>query len=242
MLTSKLTTVLTIAIAVVAATAHAAPPVEDVGEPDSFGHRATYLGFAQTIRLAFQGACAGVPPTSRCVHIDPKPDLTLYADRDLAQIRLPANASNSLLCFDLSRNFTLRFHNTSAMPQPALFSDRALITIDNPVLDDPSLIDPDTGIPYNGRMPLILPLSSDSHVIDAGRVEVRTEGVSRACIDGFASKQRLRLRGFTEKQADAFFAAPMTVSFGVELRLTSVELLSYSYGVRLYGDDFAPAK
>jgi hypothetical protein len=34
----------------------------------------------------------------------------------------------------------------------------------------------------------------------------------------------------------------MTVSFGVELRLTSVELLSYSYGVRLYGDDFAPAK
>jgi hypothetical protein len=208
MLTSKLTTVLTIAIAGLAATAHAAPPVEDVGEPDSFGHRATYLGFAQTIRLVFQATCAGVPSTSRCVHIDPKPDLTLYTDRGLAQIRLRANASNSLLCFDLSRNFTVRFRNTSAMPQPALFTDRALITIDNQVLDDPSLIDPDTRLPYNGRMPLILPLSSDSHVIDDGRLEERTEGVSRACIDGFASKQRLRLRGFTEKQAAASLRHP----------------------------------
>jgi hypothetical protein len=56
----------------------------------------------------------------------------------------------------------------------ARYNARAVITIENEVLDDPTLIDPNTGLPYGGKMTLPLSTYSESRSIAAGEREQKS--------------------------------------------------------------------
>ena len=146
----------------IAAAAHAAAPtVEEVGDADSFGRDVVYLGNAQTGNVALQADCTPdpmappPPPNDRCVVLNAQPATTTFVEDGLATMQLPADSTKSLICFALTPNVFFEFSNQTGVPQSnALYNARALITIENEVLDDPTLIDPATGLPYGGRMQL----------------------------------------------------------------------------------------
>jgi hypothetical protein len=120
--------------------AAAAPTVEDVGDADSFGRNVTYLGLAQTLSVAVVDDCSTSDPTlERCIVANPAPAPTSFNEADLAAINLPAKATKSLMCFALTPIVQVQWENNLATPSTARFSGRALISIDNEVLDDPAL-------------------------------------------------------------------------------------------------------
>lgn len=194
---------------IVAVAAQAAPPtVEEVGDPDSFGRDVIYLGNAQTANVALQEDCTPDPsaPTDRCVTLAAQPAPTSWNEDGLATLQLPADSTKSLICFALTPNVNFEFNNLTGVAQSnARFTARAVITIENEVLDDPTLIDPGTGLPYGGKMTLALSTWSESRSIAADEREQKLMFVSRHCIGGLVSKRSLVGSGLTETQAKQFF-------------------------------------
>jgi hypothetical protein len=216
----------------------AAPTVEDVGDPDSFGKNVTWLGLAQTLGVAILDDCTGSDPAvERCLVRAPAPAPTSFNEADLATINLPGKATKSLLCFTFTPSIALQWQNPLATPATARFSANAVINIDNPVLDDPALIDPGTGLPFGGTLSLGLSTYHDSHTLQPGEFESKNLFLTRACIAGLVSKRALvENYGLTDTQAKEFFKKPMTLRFGARGTVALTDYASYFYGIRLYGD------
>jgi hypothetical protein len=218
--------------------AAAAPLPEDVGDADSFGRNVTYLGLAQTLAVTLADDCSGSDPTlERCVVNNPAPASTSFDEADLAVMNLPAKATKSLICFGFTPFISVNWENFTATPQTARFTANGLINIENEVLDDPTLIDPGTGLPFGGVLQLALSTWHNSHTIQPGEQESERSSQTRSCIAGIVSKRALVENfGLTETQANQFFKKPMTIRFGARGSAQSSSFTSYFYGVRLYGD------
>jgi hypothetical protein len=214
--------------------------VDEVGDPDSFGRNVIYLGLRQTSSVVLRTSCnppLPVPATTRCITLNSQPLQTDFNEQELGSIELPSGATRSLLCFALTPMFSFQFNNLTSARQPdARFLTRAVITIKNEVLNDPTLVDPSTGQPFNGLLILRLVTYEESRSIDAGERASKSMSLSRGCLAGFVSRQALLYYGLSETQADQFFAVPMTLTFGVLGSVKLVDEASYHYGVRLYGD------
>jgi hypothetical protein len=222
--------------------AWSAPPASDVGDPDSFGRGVKYLGSAGTPQVLLQSDCTPsannpIDPGSRCVLLAAQPSSTAYDESSLASIKLPANASRSLLCFTVTPVTTYGFNNATDAKRYTRFSVRATYTIQSDVFNDPTLINPNTNTPLAGKISGSMTLLSRSFALPAGDQTNDYQSFSRSCIGGLISKQMLQdAYGLTAAQAAAVFAKPITLSFGTA---GNTQLLSYavvSYGVRIYGD------
>jgi hypothetical protein len=219
-------------------TAAAAPTVEDVGDPDSFGRNVTYLGLAQTTVVTLTDDCTGSDPTiERCIVNQPAPLSTNFNESELATMNLPAKATKSLVCFAITPFIAVSWNNATGAPQLARFTATAPITIDNAVLDDPTLIDPGTGLPFGGSLTLSLSTWHSFHSIQPGEFESQNSSQSRNCIAGIINKRSLVENfGLTEAQANQFFKKPMTFHFGARGAAQMSDFTQYFYGIRLYGD------
>lgn len=215
-----------------------APSVEHVGDPDSFGKNVTWLGLAQTQGVTITADCTGSDPTvERCITAASAPAPTSFNESDLARINLPAKATKSLICFTLTPSVNVFWQNPLASPANARFSASASINIDNPVLDDPALVDPNTGLPFGGTLALGLSTFHDTHTLQPGEVDSKVLFMSRGCIAGLVSKRVLvESYGLTEMQAREFFKKPMTLRFGARGTVALQDFATYFYGIRLYGD------
>ena len=192
----------------IAAAAHAAAPtVEEVGDADSFGRDVVYLGNAQTANVALQADCTPDPdgpapaaerPLRRSQRAARNDDLHRGRARDHAAA---CRLDEVSICFALTPNVFFEFSNQTGVPQSnALYNARALITIENEVLDDPTLIDPATGLPYGGRMQLGLTSYSESRSIAPGERAQKSMFLSRHCIGGLVSKRSLVGSGLSERR------------------------------------------
>jgi hypothetical protein len=219
-------------------TAAAAPTVDDVGDADSFGRNVTYLGLAQTLPVTILDDCSASDPTlERCIVANPPPASTSFNEAGLATMNLPAKATKSLICFALTPFVQAQWENFLATPALAQFTGNALVNIDNEVLDDPTLIDPNTGLPFGGVLSLGLGTLTDFHTLQPGETDLKSYQMSRSCIAGLVSKRALvDSYGLTETQATQFFKKPMTITFGARGRFALTSFASYFYGIRLYGD------
>ena len=220
------------------ATAAAAPTVEDVGDADSFGRNVTYLGLAQTLAVSVLDDCSASDPSlERCIVANPAPAPTSFDEDGLATLNLPAKATKSLICFALTPIVQVQWENFLATQAQARFSGSALVSIDNEVLDDPTLIDPNTGLPFGGVLALGLSTFSDSHTLQPGEHDFKSMQMSRSCIAGIISKRVLvDSYGLSDAQATQFFKKPMTITFGARGTFALSSFASYFYGIRLYGD------
>jgi hypothetical protein len=218
--------------------AAAAPTPEDVGDADSFQRNVTYLGLAQTLGVTLVDDCTGSDPAlERCIVQNAAPASTTFDESGLATMNLPAKATKSLMCFALTPFITVSWNNFTASPQTARFTAQAVITIDNEVLDDPTLIDPGTGLPFGGSVTLALSTWRNFHSIQPGEFEQESSTQSRNCIAGIISKRSLvENYGLTDTQATQFFKKPMTLTFGARGTVSMSDFTSYFYGIRLYGD------
>jgi len=128
---------------------------------------------------------------------------------------------------------TRRFAN----PVNASFAATASVTIENDVLNDPRLIDPTTGLPFNGSLEVAFGLGNDSQTLHPTDHVRRTHSNTRSCNGGLISKQAL-IEGFglTAAQADDFFKRPMRLRLNLTLRTTFADSAAAFFGLRLFGD------
>lgn len=169
---------------------------------------------------------------------NPAPASTSFDEPGLATISLPAKASKSLLCFTMTPFIFVDWQNNTAAPALARFNAAADITIANPLLDDPALIDPGTGLPFGGAIQVSLSTWNNTHTLQPGEVDTERSTLTRACIAGIISQRSLVDNyGLTATQAKDFFKKPMTLTFGSRGSVALSTFTQYFYGFRVYGDN-----
>lgn len=218
--------------------ATAAPTAEEVGDVDSFGRKVVWLGVTQgNVQLA---ATCEPPsdPRSGCQVLAAAPTPTAFNFTDLASIKLPGKASNSLLCYWFSPYLQVRYGNPTGTPAVARLTYAPSLTIESPVLDDPALIDPTTGAPFGGRLTSGMTSSERFETpLAPGMVLNERSRDSAVCIAGFLTRRSLvDLYGLTDAQAREVFRKPITVRLNVSGSVQYVDNASLVFGLRVVGD------
>ncbi|MCP4901837.1 MAG: hypothetical protein GY906_33145 [bacterium] len=212
---------------------------ETVGDPYSFGRHKTYLGVAQTEQVVFQADCSTYPTDyGRCIEPLPAPATTSIDETDLGSIELPRKSTKSLLCFTFTPFANWQWSNYTGSTQTAQMFLRPSVRIESEVLNDPALIDPGTGLPFNGVL-LDSTISTflQMRTLDPNETDFQFRATTRSCTGGLVNVRALRdTYGLPASVIKKFFKKPIKVTFGVRGSVSMVEHASYSVGVRLYGD------
>jgi hypothetical protein len=220
----------------------AAPPATaGTGDPDSFGRKVHFIGVGLTGVVSLQADCtpdANNPPfpDDRCFVPQAPPATTVIHAQNIGTIQLPAKATNSILCHSVTSLPLWHFSNPTASPGLAAFRYDAFMTIENEVLNNPNLIDPGTGLPFNGSLELGFSQITDTQTFRPGDQATRRNNTTRSCIGGLISKAALMDLGLSAAQADEFFKRPMTIHLHIQLATAFVDRALVRYGLRLYGD------
>lgn len=133
----------------------AAPTDAQVGDAASFGRNMRWLGMSASPPALVSNDCAAVhtaDPSIQWQQINDYAVDTAFASTDLGKIELPAGATNSMLCHWLTPFMQGNYYSTSSTPTVGRIAYAPNITIESPVLADPSMINPLTGTPFNGRI------------------------------------------------------------------------------------------
>lgn len=217
------------------------PPTDaDVGDAASFGRNVRWLG----LTAAYVQASTDCPsivaedPGALCQQISDLAVSTPFAFNDIASIKLPANASNSLLCHWFSPRVAVTFFNPTANPVPGRYSYNPTLTVENPVLNDPAMVDATTGLPFNGKLTTSMSASESVQVVVDPAIPISQNlRDSVVCQAGLLSKKALvETYGLTTTQANSFFANPTTVRLNVSGSSRFVDYAFYSFGLRIVGD------
>jgi len=215
--------------------------VETVGDPDSFGRKKTYLGMTTTRPVTIREDCSTYPPEPEygsCIETPPAPDTLTVDETDLAVIELPKKATKSLLCFTFTPFATWEWYNDTGIQQTAQMRLRPTFRIESEVLEDPALIDPGTGLPFDGV--LIESSVSTFHQmrsLDPDEYDYQSRSTTRSCTAGLVNRRMLSSSfELPDHVIDDFFKKPITVSFGVAGYVSMVTGANYRVGIRLHGD------
>ncbi|HEY0661833.1 MAG TPA: hypothetical protein VGD21_11015 [Lysobacter sp.] len=211
----------------------------DVGDVASFGRNLHWLGVADmAVELTDTCPIVGGDPDAGCQALNPAPAITTFAFEDLGHISLPAKATNSLLCYWFSPVLNVTYYNPTATPAIARLRYSPTLTVENPVLDDPAMIDPMTGLPFGGRLLTSMTSSEVFEVpLDPEMQLFERSRDSTVCIAGFISHEALvGTYGLTEAQATEFFKQPTTVRMNISGSAQYVQGASLYFGFRIIGD------
>lgn len=219
------------------ATKATGPVDADVGDADSFGRSVKWLGVAD-MAVTLADDCSSAGPDEACQALAPAGGLTSFAFEDLGSIALPGRATNSLLCHWFSPVLNVTWTNPTAAPVVARLDYNPTLTVENPVLATPGLVDATTGLPFGGRLTTSM-TASERHAVPlpAGLSLSTRERDSAVCIAGFLSRKSLvELYGLSDAQAREFFRQPTTVRLNVSGSARHVGFASLYFGLRIVGD------
>ncbi len=239
-----------VACLMVTAAVFAGPTIGDVGDTDSFQKNARFLGDASGfITLAATPCPSSTPATSpspspansdQCFAIDPTPgNTTAFNAMNIDRINLPGGAAKDIIYPVLTFFTEYQMQNPTAAQVPnARFLYRASLTIYSAVLNDPSIIDPNTGLPANGALTFVFsPNRFDVDRSLEGNERARNHiDYSRAANAGIAKANLISGGTLTQHQADDLFNKPMTVRMDVTGQARYVTDASVTCNMRLFGD------
>lgn len=215
------------------------PDIVDVGDVDSFGNALRWLGVTQA-SVVLGDACEPAAPgaADQCVVLAAPGLPTTFAFRDIARITLPKNASESLLCQWFSPVLTMTYANPGTVPVMGQLSYSPTLTVDNPVLDDPALINAATGLPFDGSLETSMTASERFiEPLAPGAVQSVRDRDTATCIAGFINRRSLvDTFGLTPAQAREFFKRKTTVRLNVSGSARYVSDANLIFGLRIIGD------
>jgi hypothetical protein len=213
------------------------PSVADVGDADSFGRSLQWLGLTD-MSVVLSADCSSVDPSLNCQTLAAIPATTNFSFTDLNHVTLPKNAANSLLCYWLSPLLTVSYSNPTASPVVARLRVTPTLTVENPVLAMPGLIDPTTGLPFAGHLLTSMTSSQILAVpLPAGLSFTERKRDSAVCIAGFLSRKALvESYGLTDAQAKDFFKNPTTLRLNLSGSAQYVADANLYFGLRIIGD------
>ena len=217
--------------------AKAGPTDAEVGDADSFARPVKWLGVAD-MRVTLTGDCTGSDPEEGCQVLAPAPAVTSFEFEDLGHIALPEKAAHSLLCHWFSPVLDVGWSNPTAAPVVAQLDYFPTLTVENPVLDTPGLIDASTGLPFGGRLTTSMTASERLAMpLPPGTALDERMRDSAVCIAGFLTRKSLvEFYGLSDAQAREFFKRPTTVRLNIRGSAQYVGFASLYFGLRIVGD------
>jgi len=213
------------------------------GDDDAYGRNVKFLGLMSTGAITLASDCTPDPsfppgPDDHCFVLNAAPMITHFAVNDAAHIVIPAKSSNSLFCHWQTPIAYYSMRNTTGGFQPnARFIVTPSYTIENEVLNDPSLIDPNTGLPFGGSLTISLAGIRHMRSLQAGESDSESMNTTRSCIAGLISKRALiDGYGLTAAQASNFFKKDTIITMNLQGSAALVDFASIYYGTRFVGD------
>jgi type II secretory pathway pseudopilin PulG len=215
----------------------------DVGDADSFGRNAHWMGLmgSGVIELSdfpddcdpanFQGG-----PDDHCVVLNPQPALTTFNFPDIGRMVIPAKSANSLFCHMQTPISATLLQNYSTPNMTARVVFNPVFTFENSTLNNPAILDPATGLPYNGKITFTLPGISHRQTLQPGENFFARDDETRVCINGMISKAQLKSAGLTDAQATDFFKHDTIVTMGINGSAQGAVFASIVNNVRWMGD------
>jgi hypothetical protein len=233
------------ALAIVTGLRAAPPTPADVGDVDTFGRNAQYMGVASGF-VQLSAACPAPTPTptppfnpndSQCFNLAPAPATTSFDAQDICRIKLPKKSTKNIIYPVINIFLNYQLQNSTGVTQPsAVLFFSATLTLESDVFNNPSIIDPGTGNPANGKFTFQFPYTfrDDRAMQDGDRQRVRetlvrigNAGLNRAF---FISS------GLTDAQVDDLFKSPITVRMSVSGFAKLVTDATITGNMRLFGD------
>lgn len=212
-----------------------------VGDADSFGRNVVYAGIIGSEDVYLEEDCTGFPtgdPANQCIVLNPQPTTTSFDLSDVGHITLPANSTHSLLCFHTTTFQSWSFLNETASAGESNLRYQETATIESDLLSDPSLIDPTTGLPFNGKLTTNIGTNmEDGGTLQPGEDRHHEAWTTRTCQGGAISKASLSsLYGLPDSVVSKFFKKPITIRLNVSGNATLAQEALVILGVRFYGD------
>ncbi len=219
--------------------APAAVTPEEVGDAGSFGKNMKWLGLASGF-VQLLDTCTplpGDPAPENCIEVNPAPAITTFNLSNLDSVTLPGRSTDTLICHWQTPIVSYNAVNPTGAPSNFQLRVTPFYRIQSEVLADPTLIDPNTGLPFGGVLELALTSISKSAQMAPGEFGSEFITGTRMCIGGLVSKDSLISNyGLTEAQANRFFRRPITISLGIRGQSRLVDGASINIGTRFAGD------
>lgn len=225
----------------------AGPTAADVGDAETFGHGALYMGATSGfVTLEQIGDCPAPTPTPSpapngdtfCDELNPAPAQTNFSHNNICRINLPKKATRNVIYPVLNIFLNYQLRNSTGVDQPqGLLRFTAGITIVSSALNDPSCTDPSTSAPCGGQATFLFNYAyRDDRTMKDGDRQRLQETLVRAGNTGLTRAQMQALLGLTPAAVDALFTGPMTVRLDISGAAKLVDFASITCNMRLFGD------
>lgn len=243
--TSKLFVLILSSLALAGALRAAPPSAADVGDADTFGRAAQYMGVASGF-VQLSAACPAPTPTptppfnpndSQCFNLAPAPATTSFDAQDICRIKLPKKSTKNIIYPVINIFLNYQLQNTTGVTQPsALFTFTASLTVESEVFNNPSIIDPGTGLPAAGKFTFQFPyIYRDDRTMEDGDRQRLRETLVRIGNAGL-NRAFFIASGLTDSQVDDLFKSAITVRMSVQGSARLVTDASITGNMRLFGD------
>lgn len=242
---------LPILISVISALALAAglqagpPSAADVGDAETFGHPALYMGATSGFETLSTDPCPAPTPTPSpvpngdtfCDQLNAAPSQTNFSHDNICRINLPKKATRNVIYPVLNIFLNYQLQNSTGVDQTGIFRFTAGITIVSDALNGPDCIDQNTSAPCGGKLTLLFNYSynDNRNMHDGDRQRLR-ETLVRAGNTGLTRQQFRDSFGLSAATVDALFTGPMTVQLDLSGAAKLATDASITCNMRLFGD------
>ena len=233
-------------LAVVGGLRAGGPTAADVGDADSFGHSALYMGATSGFVTLSSDPCPAPTATPSpapngdtfCDQLNPAPAPTNFSHDNICHINLPKKATRTVIYPVLNIFLGYQLQNSTGVDQPqGLLQFTAGITILSDALNDSSCIDPGTGLTCGGKMSFLFDYNyRDDRAMKDGDRQRLTETLVRAGNTGLTKQQFRDSFGLSSTTTDALFSGPMTVRIDIFGAAKLATDGSITVNMRLFGD------
>jgi len=220
----------------------AAVTAADVGEPDSFGRNAKFFGIAASGIVLIDPTCdpadvGPLGPDDHCITVpDPSVPVPATTFNDVARITIPGRSADNIIYAIANHTVSFEMFNPGATPTQGRISYVPTITIESDVLNDPSLIDPTTGLPFNGSFTTGgLGTYFTNKTLASGASEFQTQSYTRANTTGL-SRTFFAGVGLPANVINDLYKKPMTIRLNVRVSSRWVDSAILIFTIRFLGN------
>jgi len=213
-----------------------------VGEPDSFGKNAVFLGIAASGIILLDPTCDPVDigtlgPDDHCITVpDPSIPVPATTFNDVARITIPGRSAGNVIYAIANHTVSFDMFNPTAAPTQGHISYVPTITIESDALKDPSLIDPNTGLPFNGSFTTGgLGTYFTNKTLASGASEFQTQSYTRANTTGL-SRSFFAGLGLPDNVINDLYKKPMTIRLNVRVASRWVDSAILIFTIRFLGN------
>lgn len=219
--------------------------VEEVGEPDSFGKNAKFLGTATTGIVYFYFSCdptvlqndldLTLGPDDRCV-VSPLGAVVGDTFNDIGRITIPGRTVDNVIYFIQSNLFSFDTTNPTANPVYSTLLYSPSYTLESTALNDPAAINPSTGLPMNGSFTTGVGGSRQfTRQLGSGIIDAGFERFSSSGTRGFARSYFEDL-GLPQSVINKIYNRPLTIRLNLRVRGNYLQFGQFGYSVRFLGN------